>query len=291
MRGQTCKPFAGGAGSVAQLIEKGDVYFFYRNKAGVTRVHDLNDVQRLFMVMVPDGLRRKARMFLVGRKRLPRVNGRSAAREWMMNVMSATPDRIGRELAPAEYRTRVLGRRRVAQAFPVGEARYALVENEGQTEFSYRLVRPQQPGKAQRALGLRREAAYVITVRNPAAHMRGFPDDRPGYPRALRKLFGGRRFIGLSQASLLDYENAQLLLLNAREEPAIPIPGRPPLSGKPAALDLRRWPEDALLYGRFPGSRDEQAAEVTRRRRGKPGAQRRPDPDMTRPPVKARPRH
>ena len=70
-------------------VEKGDIYFFYRPKVNTPRVENIEDVQRLYLVLAPDD-KDTARLFLVGKKRMPEIShGKpsSTAREWMMNDM------------------------------------------------------------------------------------------------------------------------------------------------------------------------------------------------------------
>ena len=38
----------------AKILEHGDVFFFYRPKIGVQEVKDIENVQRFYMVILPD---------------------------------------------------------------------------------------------------------------------------------------------------------------------------------------------------------------------------------------------
>lgn len=243
-------------------IEKGDIYFFYRNKADIDRAKSLNDVQRLYMIIVPDD-GDKGRMFVIGKKRMPKLSrSKPKAREWMMNIMTDQPQNIGEELRPAEYETKTKGSRRLSEAFPAGEGRYALVEHDGHTEFAYRLVNPEKPRKPQKELELKPEASYVISVRNPDIHVKGFPEEQPGYPQSLMKLFAEKRWIDISQPELLDYENAQLVLVGARDrldEMDLKIPGKPKLF-KNLSLDKKEWPTEALFKGNFAETKESLSA-------------------------------
>lgn len=248
---------------MSNIIEKGDIYFFYRNKIEITRAENLDDVQRLYLVTVSDESDDKGRMFVVGKKRMPKMNGQeSGAQEWMMNVMTGKPKMIGEELAPKEYETETRGDRRITAAFPVGEGRYALVEHEDHTALAYRLVHPQKPGKAQKEMHLRPEAVYLISVRNPELHVQGFPDEKPGYPESLKKLFADKRWIDISKPALLDYENAQFVLIGAHESLGdidLKIPGEPDLF-KTLGLEKNKWPTEALFEGNFSETQEALAA-------------------------------
>ncbi|MCW2915615.1 MAG: Apurinic endonuclease-redox protein [Actinomycetia bacterium] len=55
----------------AEILEEGRIYFFNRPRVGRPEVDDLEDVQRLHMVLRPRGNR--FRVMVIGRKRLPVV--------------------------------------------------------------------------------------------------------------------------------------------------------------------------------------------------------------------------
>lgn len=71
-------------------------------------------------------------------------------------------------------------------------------------------------GKAQKELGILREASYVISAKNPDVETSGFPDEKPDYPKKMKDLLAEERWIDVSDPELLDYENAQFLHLYSR---------------------------------------------------------------------------
>ncbi|MFL6377082.1 MAG: hypothetical protein ACJ72R_06425, partial [Nitrososphaeraceae archaeon] len=107
----------------SQLIEYGDIFFFYRPKVGTEEVEDIGDVQRFYMITSPEEKGKKHgnndiyRLFLVGQKQLPEiVEGKSTSKErnWALNVLTTSnPDDIHKELVAAEYKTETRGKRRV----------------------------------------------------------------------------------------------------------------------------------------------------------------------------------
>jgi hypothetical protein len=52
-------------------------------------------------------------------------------------------------------------------ARPVGEGKYAIVRHQNHAELAYILEMPEQPGEAQKELGIEKEASYIISVINP----------------------------------------------------------------------------------------------------------------------------
>ena len=43
---------------MSRTVEQGDVFFFYRPRVGTGEVDELSDVQRFFVVLMPEGAQR-----------------------------------------------------------------------------------------------------------------------------------------------------------------------------------------------------------------------------------------
>ncbi|MBB3230996.1 DUF2795 domain-containing protein [Halomonas stenophila] len=260
---------------MTDYVEKGDIYFLYRPKVNAEKMQSLDDVQRLHVVLAPDD-QKTARLFLVGKKRLPEITReqpKSTAREWMMNAMTGKPKDIGAALAPLEYETKTRGKQEQGEGIPVGEGRYAIFERDSSSRLAYRLTSPNKPGKAQEKLGILAEASYVISVRNPALDVPGFPHAEPNYPKRLQDKFADRRWIDIDDSKLLDYENAQLLMVGATNDLS---EERVNLSGKGAlfktlGLNRRQWPTEALEGGNLTEPRMEPETLEPARDRSKGG--------------------
>jgi hypothetical protein len=57
----------------SQIVEQGDIFFFYRPKVGAEEVSSTEDVQRFYMVTALEEKDRKHRLFILGRKKLPEI--------------------------------------------------------------------------------------------------------------------------------------------------------------------------------------------------------------------------
>ena len=73
----------------AEILEQGDIYFFYRPKKAVEEVKGIEDVRRFFMVTAPEEnsseKSRLYRLFVIGKKSLPEVRkteARASERYW-----------------------------------------------------------------------------------------------------------------------------------------------------------------------------------------------------------------
>jgi hypothetical protein len=216
----------------SETIEHGDLFFFYRPKIESKEVEDIGDIQRFYMVTSPEGNGKDAkkelhRLFLLGQKQLPEiVEGKSTSKErnWALNILTTSnPEDVRKELLPAEYSTETRGERRVGAATPAGEGKYSIVKHDNHTELAYVLELPELPGPTQREFEIKKEASYIISVKNPDIQAPGFaafsaPEKKPKYPNHLKEMFGDKRWINIEDPALLNYENTQLLLIGARKK-------------------------------------------------------------------------
>jgi hypothetical protein len=205
---------------MSEILEQGDLFFFYRPRVGVEEVRSLDDVQRFFCVLEPDG-RDVFRRVVIGRKRLPQAEAHE--REWAF-VAEVTQDamRIRDDLERKTYETKTRGVRVQPEARAVGEGRYAVADHGGHTHLAYALELPHEPGEAQQLFGICRQASYIVAVRNPDAPAppgAGLSSrQRPDLPPEIRERFGGRRFIALNPPDILDYTGVEIVLIGASKD-------------------------------------------------------------------------
>src|ERR671931_1509037 len=219
--------------NTSQIIEHGDIFFFYRPKVGVEEVEHIQDVQKFYMITSPEDGKKKTkkgnniyRLFLIGQKQLPEiVEGKATSKErnWALNILTTSnAEDIHEELLAAEYTTETRGKRRLAAATPAGEGKYSIVKHDSHTELAYLLELPEIPGPTQREFEVKKEASYIISVKNPDIKVPGFAafseEKRPRYPSHIKEKFGDRRWIDVEDPELLNYENTQLLLIGARKK-------------------------------------------------------------------------
>jgi hypothetical protein len=206
---------------VNPALETGDIYFLYRPVVDAEEVHGLEDVRRFFIVLKPWRPPRY-RLIVVGRKRLP--DPREHNRFWGF-VWRVLRDRaaLNAELGEEEYATKTRGIRKVPAARPAAEGIYAIVRHGDHTHLAYALELPTREGPAERELNIRREASYIIAVRNPESPRppaAGAGPKQPArFPPELQRKFAGRRFVPVDPPDFLDYEGAELVLIGAEENP------------------------------------------------------------------------
>lgn len=262
---------------LVEVLEEGDLFFFYRARLDVSEVHDRADVQRFYMALAAKRPRRVYRLLVIGRKKLPvpTPGQHPERRNWALVVrVSRSPEAIRSELAAYEYETRTRGERFAPAAKPLAEGRYRLLQHHNHTELAYALELPKQPGPAQQEFEIREEGSYVVAVKNPEVAVPGAPSPSrpPEYPPDLREKFGSRRWID-AEPELLDYENTQLMLLAAHTgdvetELGVHIPTEDEtLATAEVCRELRvsceREAVTPLLEGTFPDKEaPEQAKDV-----------------------------
>ena len=221
-----------------QVLEQGDIYFFYRPKKDAQEVKGIEDVRRFFMVTAPEAEELKEqqqnndkslqlyRLFVIGKKSLPEIRkteARISERYWArVGGIFKDPNELTKELFSDEFRKGDAAR-------PVGEGKYAIVRRQSHAELAYILEMPKEPGEAQQEFGMEKEASYVISVINPrkpaassVAEGGGkYPstEEIPAYPEEVLREFGDSDiFVSLSKdTKLIDYQNAQIILIGARE--------------------------------------------------------------------------
>jgi hypothetical protein len=202
---------------VTEILERGDIFWFYRPRVGVEEVHDLGDVQRFFFILGPDGTSRYRRL-VVGRKRMP--DPASHEREWaFVAEVTEDPEELRDDIEPVRYETKTRGERVVGPARPAGEGRYVIAGHDDHTHFATALELPPEPGPVQRRLGITEQASYIVAVRNPDVDVprgQGLPPERRAdFPPELHERFRGRRFAALQPPSFLDHPGAEVVLIGA----------------------------------------------------------------------------
>src|ERR1051325_3656248 len=204
----------------AEILEQGDIYFFYRPKKGAEEVKGIEDVRRFFMVAAPEqGSSQLYRLFIIGKKSLPEVRkteARASERYWArVGGVFKDANELTKELSSDEFRKGDAAR-------PVGEGKYAIVKHQNHTELAYVLEMPKEPGEAQQELGIEKEASYVISVINPKIpKSSNLPttEEPAKYPQEVLNEFNeNENFVSLSKdTKFINYQNAQIILVGARE--------------------------------------------------------------------------
>ncbi len=207
-------------GTEEEIVETGDIYFFYRPAVETHEAEGLGDIQRFFMVLKGQG-GAPLRIAVLGRKRLPDIAGHERIWGFIDKVTKSASD-IATEFKEQHYETKTRGARTVPAARPAGEGVYALIRIGRNLHLTYELELPERSGEVQKELNIPRQASFVVSVKNPekpAPPGAGLSEaEEAHYPRRLQQKFEDRRF-ATADPRLLDYEGAEFILVGARMDP------------------------------------------------------------------------
>lgn len=217
---------AGTRQTAARVLERGDIFFFYRPDAGQDAPEGLLDVRRFHVVLRPAG-KDQIRLITVGRKTLPDAGGgddgggRDRTHWAFVERVFDDPEGLRAMLAGGDAGAEDRGGRPLPPARPAGEGVYALVRHGRDTQLAYVLELPRKPGAVQRAFHIEPEGRYVLSVKNPQAPSPegvGLDDgQRPAFPEELMERFGSRKWSPADPPDFLDHEGAELVLIAGRD--------------------------------------------------------------------------
>lgn len=245
---------------MTQVLERGHVFFLSRPKVEHERVEGLDDVQRLFLVLRRRPAGACAGFTSAARSCRPRAGRAAATPGATRTPWCATERGLGEDAKREEYETKTRGHRVQPEDRPVGEGVYALVREGEETQLVVALELPREPGEAPEAMNLRKEASYVVSVKNPRAGDRGQPRAplQAELPEELQARFAGARFIPADPPELLDHPGVELLLMpvSPGATPDVDLPTGPeaPESAElfsELGLEPGETPTDALQDGRW----------------------------------------
>lgn len=201
-----------------KVIESGNIYFCYRPKVEQNSVEGLDDVQRFYIVLKPQG-KQSYRLMVVGQKHLPNIGDRGQQTWGFVESVSDNAQEIEEGLRRKTYKTKTQGDREQPAARSVGEGVYDIVLHKDHTHLVYALELPEKPGEAQDALNIEEEGSYILQIKNPdksSPKGAGLGDEQKAeFPKDLQKRFENHRFISADPPEFLDYAGTEVLLISA----------------------------------------------------------------------------
>lgn len=202
-------------------LEKGNIYFFYRPKIDVKEdISGTEDIKN-FYILLSSEKESRFRLLIIGKEHLPKISGNE--KFWGF-VSKATKSRkqIKKELESFTYSTKTRGKRTEPAARPCGEGAYRIVKHKDHTHLAYVLELPGKPGKVQKALKIKEEGSYIISVKNPE---KGQPKNaglskgqKAEFPKRLQKKFEDRKFVPFDPPDFFNYNNAEIMFIGASDD-------------------------------------------------------------------------
>ncbi len=213
------------AAAAVEVIEQGSVTFFYRPRVEEQHAEELDDVQRLILVLSPEGSA-FARAIAIGRKRLPRSSHRD--RFWGFVDLVLTHYDMHAALGAQVYGTKTRGLRHLPAAKPFASGTYDIAAHGSHSHLRWRVEQLADDDPIARELEIEDDADYIVTVANPDPTAWGLlqPPDLQAqlfddlelhvtiptpFPPSLQQRFRNRRFTPLDSVEWLDHPGAELV--------------------------------------------------------------------------------
>ncbi|HEV7242262.1 MAG TPA: hypothetical protein VGQ36_23730 [Thermoanaerobaculia bacterium] len=201
-----------------QTLEQGSITFLYRPRVEEQNPDELDDVQRLLILLAPDGSAFE-RLIAVGRKLLPRSARHD--RFWGFVDLVLTPDDMQSALGAQVY-----GLRHLLAARPFAEGTYEVETHGPHSHLRWSIERFEEE------IPIEHDADYILTIANPDPAQWGLvespdlqselfddlemhvPVPTP-FPLALQQRFRNRKFTQLDTIEWLDHPGAELVFIGA----------------------------------------------------------------------------
>ncbi|HEX8173396.1 MAG TPA: hypothetical protein VF824_22870 [Thermoanaerobaculia bacterium] len=231
------------AAEAAITIESGAVTFFYRPRVEEQHPDELDDVQRLLILLTPAGSAFE-RLIAVGRKRLPRSSQRD--RFWGYVDLVLTHYDMHAALGAQVYGTKTRGLRHLPAARAFASGSYDIATHGTHSHLRWRVEHVADHDPIAAEVDVEDNADYIVTIANPdpaAWGMLEVPDLQTElfddlevhvsvptpFPPALQQRFRDRRFLQLDTPEWLDHPGAELVFVGVADRSG--DDRRPPAAG------------------------------------------------------------
>ena len=215
-----------------EVLEQGAIEFLYRPRVEEYNAEELDDVQRLLILLSPAGAAFE-RLIAVGRKRLPRSARHD--RFWGFVDLVLTPWDMHAALGAQVYGTKTRGLRHLPAARTFAEGTYEVETHGPHSHLRWHIERFDTADPVVSEISLEHDADYILTIANPDPSVWGLvetpdlqsvlfddlemhvPIPTP-FPPSLQQRFQHRKFAQLDTTEWLDHPGAELVFLGAGEQ-------------------------------------------------------------------------
>lgn len=217
----------------SNILEKGVVYFFTRNRVSVDEAESVGDLQRTFFVLrpIPHGAKlgdgaiqdlKNNRLFALPKKVFPKShNDRFMA--FVEKANTTIQDLKDDFFKGTEYNTKTQGTRQTDPVTPVAEGVYLITRTEdATTHLVYSTTIPAEIGEVQEDLGIKSQGSFIISVKNPerSGPASASLPQKPGFSQEIIQEFRGLAWSEV-KPKYLDHEYCQILLIGEDTEKAV----------------------------------------------------------------------
>ncbi len=213
-------------------LEQGSITFFYRPRVEEQHPNELEDVQRLLLLLAPEGSAFE-RLIAVGRKRLPRSAHRD--RFWGFVDLILTPYDMHAALGAQMYGTETRGLRHLPAARAFAEGTYEVETHGPHAHLRWHIERFEYEDAVAMEIPVEEDSDYILTIANPDPAVWGVVETPElqstlfdalemhvtvptPFPPALQQRFRDRKFAQLDTTEWLDHPGAELVFIGAGEQ-------------------------------------------------------------------------
>ncbi|KAF2819523.1 tetrapyrrole biosynthesis, uroporphyrinogen III synthase [Ophiobolus disseminans] len=217
----------------SNILEKGLIYFFTRNRVGIDDAESVGDLQRTFFVLrpLPTGAKlgdgaipdlKNNRLFALPKKTFPKSHN-DKFMSFVEKANTTIQDLKDNFFSGSSYETKTQGTRQVDPVTPVAEGVYAITRTEDRTtHLVYSTTIPSDLGELQEDLGIKDQGSFIISVKNPE---RSGPaasqlPQKPDFSKEIIEEFRGLAWSEV-KPKYLDHEYCQILLIGEHLESGV----------------------------------------------------------------------
>jgi hypothetical protein len=217
----------------SNILEKGVIYFFTRNRVSVDEAESVGDLQRTFFVLrpLPTGAKlgdgavqdtQNNRLFALPKKVFPKShNDRFMA--FVEKANTSIQELKDSFFQGSEYNTQTQGTRKNDPVTPVAEGVYLITRTEdATTHLVYSTTIPSEIGEVQEDLGIKDQGSFVISVKNPerSGPASASLPQKPDFSKEIIEEFRGLAWSEV-KPKYLDHEYCQILLIGENTDKAV----------------------------------------------------------------------
>ena len=213
----------------AEVLEQGSITFLYRPRVEEQHPDELDDVQRLLLLLSPEDSAFE-RLIAIGRKRLPPSARHD--RYWGFVDLVLTPWDMHAALGAQVYGTKTRGLRHLHAARAFAEGSYEVETHRSHSHLRWHVERFATDDPVAAEIPIEQDADSIITIANPDPRVWGLtevPDLQAQlfddlemhvplptpFPPSLQQRFGNRKFAQLDTTEWLDHPGAELVFIGA----------------------------------------------------------------------------
>jgi len=162
----------------SNILEKGVIYFFTRNRVGIEDSDSVGDLQRTYFVLRPLPIFAKLgdgplpdlennRLLALPKKVFPRTH-KDRFMAFVEKAKTTIQELKDNFFKSEEYETKSTGTRQTEPVVTVAEGVYAITRTEDRsTHLAYAITIPSNLGEVQEDLGIQSQGSFIISVKNP----------------------------------------------------------------------------------------------------------------------------